>query len=68
MMGNGLVTYDTKSFQNTIDHIWTSNSLFNLLESTVDTYGNLANTVQANMYFSPWGEPDHSPPYVVIKK
>jgi endonuclease/exonuclease/phosphatase family metal-dependent hydrolase len=66
MMGNGLVTYDTKSFQNTIDHIWVSNSLFDLLETTVDTYGNRANAVQANMYFSDWGEPDHNPPFVVI--
>lgn len=66
MMGNGLVTYDTASFQNTIDHLWVSNSLFDLLETTVDTYGNRANAVQANMYFSPWEEPDHNPPYVVI--
>lgn len=68
MMGNGLVTYDTKSFQETIDHFWVSNSLFDLLETTVDTYGNKANAVQANMYFSPWDEPDHNPPYIVIKK
>lgn len=68
MMGNGLVTYDTKSFQNTIDHFWVTNNVFNLLETTTDTYGNLANAVQANMYFSPWGEPDHNPPYLVIKK
>lgn len=68
MMGNGLVTYDTKSFQNTIDHIWVSNSLFSRLENSVDTYGNTANAVQANMYFAPWGEPDHNPPYVVISK
>ena len=68
MMGNGLVTYDTKSFQNTIDHMWVSNGLFNLLETTVDTYGNRANAVQANMYFSNWGEPDHNPPYIAIKK
>lgn len=66
MMGNGLVTYDTKSFQETIDHLWVSNSLFNLLETTVDTYGNRANAVQANMYFAAWGEPDHNPPYMVI--
>lgn len=66
MMGNGLVTYDTKSFQNTIDHFWVSNSLFDLLETTVDTYGNRANAVQANMYFAPWDEPDHNPPYVVV--
>jgi endonuclease/exonuclease/phosphatase family metal-dependent hydrolase len=68
MMGNGLVTYDTKSFQNTIDHMWVSSSLFNLLDPTTDTYGNRANAVQANMYFAPWGEPDHNPPYIVIKK
>jgi endonuclease/exonuclease/phosphatase family metal-dependent hydrolase len=68
MMGNGLVTYDTKSFQNTIDHLWVTNSLFNLLETTTDTYGNRANAVQANMYFSASGEPDHNPPYIVIKK
>jgi len=68
MMGNGLVTYDTKSFQNTIDHFWVTNSLFNLLETTTDTYGNRANAVQANMYFSAWDEPDHNPPYIVIKK
>jgi hypothetical protein len=42
--------------------------VFNLLETTVDTYGNRANAVQANMYFSDWGEPDHNPPYIVIKK
>lgn len=68
MMGNGLVTYDTKSFQNTIDHLWVTTNLFNLLETTVDTYGNRANAVQANMYFSNWGEPDHNPPYMVVKK
>lgn len=68
MMGNGLVTYDTASFQNTIDHIWVTNSLFDRLETSVDTYGNKANAVQANMYFSPWEEPDHNPPYVVITK
>lgn len=68
MMGNGLVTYDTASFQNTIDHFWLTNSLFDRLETTTDTYGNRANAVQANMYFSPWEEPDHNPPYVVIKK
>lgn len=68
MMGNGLVTYDTKSFQNTIDHFWVSNSLFDRLETTVDTFGNKANAVQANMYFSVSGEPDHNPPYVVIQK
>jgi endonuclease/exonuclease/phosphatase family metal-dependent hydrolase len=66
MMGNGLVTYDTKSFQNTIDHFWVTNGLFDRLETTVDTYGNKANAVQANMYFSPWGEPDHNPPYISI--
>ncbi|MGQ0815395.1 MAG: endonuclease/exonuclease/phosphatase family protein [Gemmatimonadota bacterium] len=68
MMGNGLVTYDTKSFQNTIDHLWVSSGLFNLLVAAVDTYGNLANAVQANMYFTDLGEPDHSPPFMVIKK
>lgn len=68
MMGNGLVTYDTKSFQNTIDHMWASSGLFNRLEPTTDTYGNRANAVQANMYFSESGEPDHNPPYVVIQK
>ncbi|HUP63990.1 MAG TPA: Ig-like domain-containing protein [Thermoanaerobaculia bacterium] len=66
MMGNGLVTYDTKSFQNTLDHFWVTNSVFDLLETTVDTYGNKANAVQANMYFSPWDEPDHNPPYIVL--
>lgn len=66
MMGNGLVTYDTASFQNTIDHIWVSNSLFDRLETTVDTYGNKANAVQANFYFAPIEEPDHNPPYIVI--
>lgn len=66
MMGNGLVTYDTTSFQNTIDHFWVSNSLFDQLETTVDTFGNKANAVQANMYFSEFGEPDHNPPYIVI--
>lgn len=66
MMGNGLVTYDTASFQETIDHIWVSDSLFTLLEANVDTFGNLANTVQANMYFAEWDEPDHNPPFVVI--
>lgn len=68
MMGNGLVTYDTKSFQNTIDHLWLTMSRFDLLEASVDTYGNRGNAVQANMYFSPWGEPDHNPPYLVIRK
>jgi endonuclease/exonuclease/phosphatase family metal-dependent hydrolase len=68
MMGNGLVTYDTKSFQQTIDHVWMTNGLFDLLETTVDTFGNRANAVQANMYFTDWGEPDHSPPYVAVKK
>ncbi|MBW3563848.1 MAG: hypothetical protein KY459_03895 [Acidobacteria bacterium] len=66
MMGNGLVTYDTKSFQETIDHLWVSTGLFDLLETSVDTYGNRANAVQANMYFSAWDEPDHNPPYMVI--
>ena len=68
MMGNGLITYDTASFQNTIDHIWVSNSLYDLLEATTDTYGNRANAVQANMYFSSSEEPDHNPPYIVIRK
>jgi endonuclease/exonuclease/phosphatase family metal-dependent hydrolase len=68
MMGNGLVTYDTSSFQNAIDQFWVSNPLFDLLEPTTDTYGDRANAVQANMYFSPWGEPDHNPPYIVIHK
>jgi endonuclease/exonuclease/phosphatase family metal-dependent hydrolase len=68
MMGNGLVTYDTKSFQSTIDHFWVTNSLFDRLETTVDTFGNKANAVQANMYFSDSGEPDHNPPYIVIAK
>ena len=68
MMGNGLVTYDTKSFQNTIDHFWVSNSLFDRLETTVDTFGNKANAVQANMYFTDVSEPDHNPPYIVIQK
>lgn len=68
MMGNGLVTFDTKSFQNTLDHMWVTNGLLNLLEDTVDTYGNRANAVQANMYFSSWGEPDHNPPFIVIQK
>lgn len=68
MMGNGLVTYDTTSFQNTIDHLWVTNGLYDLLETTVDTYGNRANAVQANMYFSASEEPDHNPPYVVIRK
>lgn len=66
MMGNGLVTYDTASFQETIDHIWVSDSLFNLLDADVDTFNNLANAIQANMYFSDWDEPDHNPPFVVI--
>lgn len=66
MMGNGLVTYDTTSFQETIDHIWVSDSLFQLLDADVDTFRNLANTVQANMYFADWDEPDHNPPFVVI--
>lgn len=66
MMGNGLVTYDTTSFQNTIDHFWVSNSLFDALETTVDTYGNKANAVQANFYYATFEEPDHNPPYIVI--
>lgn len=68
MMGNGLVTYDTISFQNTIDHFWVTNGLFNLLETTTDTFGNKANALQANLYFSEWGEPDHNPPYIVFKQ
>jgi hypothetical protein len=68
MMGNGLVTYDTSSFQETIDHLWVSDGLFNRLETTVDTFGNRANAVEANMYFWPWGEPDHNPVYMVISK
>lgn len=68
MMGNGLVTYDTNSFQNTIDHIWVSNSLYDMLEATTDTYANRANAVQANMYYSAHEEPDHNPPYIVIQK
>lgn len=66
MMGNGLVTYDTTSFQETIDHIWVSDSLFSLLDADVDTFGNLANAIQANMYFAEFDEPDHNPPFVVI--
>lgn len=66
MMGNGLVTYDTTSFQNTIDHFWVSNALYDALETTVDTYGNKANAVQANFYYAPFEEPDHNPPYIVI--
>lgn len=68
MMGNGLVTYDTTSFQNTIDHFWITNGVHDLLETTTDTYGNRANAVQANMYFSTWGEPDHNPPYIVVRR
>lgn len=68
MMGNGLVTFDTRSFQSTIDHLWVTNSLFELLVPEVDTYGNYANVAQANMLFWPWGEPDHNPPYMVIGK
>lgn len=68
MMGNGLVSYDTSSYQETIDHFWVTNSLFDRLETTTDTYGDRANVVQANMYFAPWGEPDHSPPFVVIAR
>lgn len=68
MMGNGLVTYDTASFQNTIDHIWVSNGVYDLLDASTDTYGNRANAVQANMYFSAAEEPDHNPPYIVIRK
>jgi len=68
MMGNGLVSYQTSSFMEMIDHIWVSNSLFDRLETTTDTYGDRANAVEAGMYFSPWGEPDHNPTYVVITK
>lgn len=67
MMGNGLVTYDTKSFQQTIDHIWASQSLIGRMQAT-DTFGNGANAVQANMYFSDAGEPDHNPPYISLSK
>lgn len=67
MMGNGLVTYDTKSFQNTIDHFWMTRGLIERMQAT-DTYGNGANAIQANMYFSPWGEPDHNPPYVSLAR
>ena len=66
MMGNGLVTFDTRSFQSTIDHLWVTNSLFDRLLQDVDIFGNYANTAQANMLFWPWGEPDHNPPYMVI--
>lgn len=68
MMGNGLVTFDTRSFQSTIDHIWITDSLFERLLTDVDSYGNYANTVQANMVFTDWGEPDHNPPFIVIQK
>lgn len=67
MMGNGLVTFDTKSFQNTIDHVWITDGILQRLQAT-DTYFNGANSVQANMYFSPWGEPDHNPVYISIAK
>lgn len=67
MMGNGLVTYDTNSFQNTIDHMWASRSLIERMQAT-DTYGNGANAVQANMYFTDVGEPDHNPPYISLVK
>lgn len=67
MMGNGLVSYDTKSFQNTIDHLWVSDGILQRLQAT-DTYLNGANAVQANMYFSPSGEPDHNPVYLSIAK
>lgn len=67
MMGNGLVTYDTKSFQNTIDHIWLSAGLLNRMQAT-DTYGNGANAAQANMYFTDAGEPDHNPPYISLSR
>jgi endonuclease/exonuclease/phosphatase family metal-dependent hydrolase len=66
MMGSGLVTYDTRNFQSTIDHIWLTDSLFGLLLPDADMYGNYANTVQANMLFSEWEEPDHNPPFVII--
>lgn len=67
MMGNGLVTYDTDRFQNTIDHIWLSQSLLNRMQDT-DTYRNGANAVQANMYFTTIGEPDHNLPYISLAK
>lgn len=67
MMGNGLVTYDTVSYQSTVDQFWVSNGLRALMQPT-DTYGDLANTVMANMYFAPWGEPDHNPPYISLAK
>lgn len=67
MMGNGLVTYDTKSFQNTLDQFWMTSSLLDRLQAT-DTYGDEANAVEANMYFSPWGEPDHNPPYISLAR
>jgi endonuclease/exonuclease/phosphatase family metal-dependent hydrolase len=67
MMGNGLVTYDTKSFQNTIDHIWASRTLLDRMQAT-DAYGNGANAAQANMYFTDVGEPDHNPPYISLAK
>lgn len=68
MMGNGLVTFDTRNFQSSIDHIWMTGSLFSLLLPEADTYGNYSNTVQANMVFSEWEEPDHNPPFVIIGK
>lgn len=68
MMGNGLVTFDTITFQSSIDHMWMTNSMLGALETTADTYGNRANAVQANMYFTDTGEPDHNPPYVIIAK
>lgn len=67
MMGNGLVTYDTSGFQNTIDHFWVNTRLLDRMQAT-DTYGNGANAVQANMYFSASGEPDHNPPYISLSK
>ncbi len=67
MMGNGLVTYDTARFQSTIDHIWLSRNLLRRMQAT-DAYGNGANTVQANMYFTAVGEPDHNPLYISLAR
>ncbi|RAP56881.1 hypothetical protein [Oleiagrimonas sp. MCCC 1A03011] len=67
MMGNGLVTYDTKSYQSTVDQFWMSTNLRSRMQPT-DTYGDLANAVEANMYFAPWGEPDHDAPYISLAK
>lgn len=67
MMGNGLVTYDTDRFKNTIDHIWLNRNLLNRMQAT-DTYGNGANAVQANMFFSDVGEPDHNPVFISLSR